>query len=128
MGHLRLFTVLIGVLSAAYLLMCLVAPSELTLHWEGECSDFPAVEADEWKLPLGAMHLEPVGFNRYVVEGAWGQHDLRIERRVGSEGCVIQVDWTSVHWPFLQRGAASVFDVRGAVLSTLNGACFEGRQ
>ena len=51
MGHLRLFTVLMGVLSAAYLLMCLVAPSELTLQWEGACSESPAVGADDWELP-----------------------------------------------------------------------------
>ena len=128
MGHLRLFTVLMGVLSAAYLLLCLVAPSELTLQWEGVCSEFPAVEADDWELPLGTMRVEPVGFNRYVVEGAWGEHDLRIERREGAGGCVIQADWTSVRWPFLQRGAASIFNVRGAVLSTLSGACPEGCQ
>lgn len=121
MGHLRLFTVLMGVLSAAYLLMCLVAPSELTLQWEGACSEFPAVEADDWKLPFGVMRVELVGSNRYVVEGAWGEHDLRIQRRAGSDGCIIQADWTSVRWPFLLRGAASIFNVREEVLSHIEG-------
>jgi len=121
MGHLRLFTVLMGVLSAAYLLMCLVAPSELTLQWEGACSESPAVGADDWKLPFGVMRVEPVGSNRYVVEGAWGEHDLRIQRRTGSDGCFIQADWTSVRWPFLLRGAASIFNVRGEVLSHIEG-------
>ena len=121
MGHLRLFTVLMGVLSAAYLLMCLVAPSELTLQWEGACSESPAVGADDWKLPFGVMRVEPVGSNRYVVEGAWGEHDLRIQRRAGSDGCFIQADWTSVRWPFLLRGAASILNVRGEVLSHIEG-------
>ncbi len=121
MGHLRLFTVLIGVLSSAYLLMCLVAPPKLTLQWEGACSEFPAVEAEDWKFPLGDMRVEPLDSTRYFVEGVWGEHDLRIERRTGAGGCVIQVDWTSVRWPFLLRGAAGIFNVRREVLFHMEG-------
>ena len=121
MGHLRLFFVLMGVLSAAYLLMCLVAPSELTLQWEGACTESTAVEVEYWAFPLGAMRVEPLGANRYFVEGIWGEHDLRVQRRSWPDSCVIQADWTSVRWPFLLRGAASIFNVRGEVLSHIEG-------
>ena len=121
MGHLRLFVVLTGLLSAAYLLLCLVAPSELTLHWEGDCSESPTVEAEYWRLPLGVMRVEPLDSNRYFVEGVWGEHDLRIERRTGFESCVIEVSWTSVRWPFMLRGAASICNVREEVLARIKG-------
>ncbi len=122
MGHLRLLFLLLGTLFSAYLLLCLVAPSDLTLNWKGACSESPVVEPGNWTFPLGDMWVEPLDSSRFSVHGLWGEHHLRIENQTGSGVCIMHVNWDSVHWPLLLRGAASLVDVRGEILSRIEGS------
>jgi len=128
MGHLRLLFLVLGMLSAAYLLLCLAAPTTLSFRMEGQCTEEGISERasgiGSWPFPLGAMEVEPLGSpgaSRFAVNGPWGEHRFQVETRTETGSCVVQVEWESLRWPLLLRGAASLLNVRQRARAHVDG-------
>ena len=114
MDHLRLLLLLIGTVLGGYLLLCLMAPTELNFDWPCDCEVRVEPPPQAVDFPLWSMEVteENAGPRpTWVLRGRWG--NTAWSGGLGHNGdCVGRLSWQSLHWPFFLRGAAALANVR----------------
>ena len=115
MDHLRLLLLLIGTVLGGYLLLCLVAPTELSFDWPCDCEVRVESPPHAVDFPMWSMEVteEDTGLrSTWVLRGRWGEHRMVRETSEHSGDCVGRLSWQSLRWPFFLRGAAALANVR----------------
>jgi hypothetical protein len=147
MSHLKLFGLIAGVLTCAYLMLCLAGSS----RWEvravsqaiGPCDSpvQPWAEAlltkgDTQSLsvgsrqsvhgawPFSALAWGPIrpfskDTSRVQMNGTWGQHQLEFVALHEENVCRFELHWRSLHVPFYMRGAGILLGFRQEVHAQL---------
>lgn len=147
MSHLKLFGLISGVLTCAYLMLCLAGSS----RWEvqtisqaiGPCDSpvQPWAEALLYKgaaqslsagsrqtahgaWPFSALTCGPIrplskDSSQVEMSGKWGRHQLEFVALHEEHGCRFELHWRSLHVPFYMRGAGILFGFRQEVHAQL---------